>query len=242
MRIGDGLLGFWEYMAVPTVLAVATPLLARRGEALTVRGLVLAGHFALSCVGAMVGFRFFQSYYLQILPAAIWLAVLPDGPVLRWWQRPRGGWLRRGVLAAALLGVLVPAARSDVGELRQIRALRAAPRDADVQRIGRVIKANTGPDDTIWVWGRWAWGVYFYADRLAASRYYKVMGVLTTNLTNTWRRPTTPTRFVHGEAEAELMADLRRARPAFIVVSHNEDYRDFKDFRTLLREEYRAVP
>ena len=38
------------------------------------------------------------------------------------------------------------------------------------------------------------------------------------------------------------MADLRRKKPAFIVVSHNEDYSDFKEFRRLLREDYRAVP
>ncbi|MCB9546381.1 MAG: glycosyltransferase family 39 protein [Myxococcales bacterium] len=242
VRVGDGVLGFWEYMAVPSVLALATPLLARRGEALTVRGLFLAGHFALSFVGVAVGFRFFKSYYLQVLPAAVWIAVLPGGPLLRWRWRPRGGWLRPALLGAALLAVLVPAARHDAGQLRQIRQMRAAPRDADVQRIGRVIRANTDADDTIWVWGRWAWGVYFYTDRLAASRYYKVMGVLTTNLTNTWRRPTTPTRFVHGAAEDELMADLRRKKPAFIVVSHNEDYSDFKEFRRLLREDYRAVP
>lgn len=245
LRLGDGLLGFWAYMAVPSVLAVFAALLTPRGGRLTVRGWFLGGHLLCSFAGAAIGFRFFKGYYLQILPVALWLAVLPWGPVLRWlnpavWRPGRRGW--SAALAVVLLAALVPAARGDLRELQQIRAMRRHPVDQDVQRIGRLIRANSTPEDTVWVWGRWAWPAYFHGDRLAPTPYYKVMGVLTSNLTNTWRRPTAQTRFVHGEAEAALMADLRARRPAFIVVSQNEDYRDFKDFRRLLREAYEPFP
>lgn len=242
VRLWDGVLGFIEYMALPSVLAVLGAVWTPRGERLTVRSVFLVGHFVCSFAGLAIGFRFFKGYYLQMLPVALWLAVLPWGPLLRWAGARRVVWWKTALAALLVVGPVVPAAWADLRELSQIRKIRQRPVDLDVQRIGRIIRTHTTEADTIWVWGRWGWPAYFHADRLAASVHYKVMGVLTTNLTNTWRRPTAQTRFIHGEAEQTLMQDLRRNRPTFIVVSHNEDYKDFKDFRKLLREEYRPAP
>ena len=62
-----------------------------------------------------------------------------------------------------------------------------------IREISQEIKANTRREDKIWVWGRWAWPSYFYTERQSATRYFKNLGVLTTQLTNTWN----PQRKVH---------------------------------------------
>ena len=250
VRLYDGLLGFWEFMAVPTwllVVALVAAQIARPG--FTGRGLFLAGHFALSFLGAALGFRFFKGYYLQILPAAVWIAAHPSSPLVALWQRGRWPGLSRrargllvGGVVLALAGA-VPAARQDLKELGRIRRMRQHSLDHEAQRVARVVVANTGPTDKVWVWGRWAWPVYYHSDRLAPTRFHKVLGVITTNLTNTWRRPTLKTTFVERGPEADqLMAELKADEPAFIVVSRNEDYQDFTDFRELLRTRYRVVP
>lgn len=247
-RLGDGLRGLFEFMALPTALALAAwaaALVKRR--AITWRGLLLLGHAIMSFVGASLGFRFFKSYYLQLLPAAVWIAAHPSGPLAFFarstWRGPGKVLALRGALAVGVVAACVPAVRKDAVQIERIRKMRAHPRDRESQRVARVIKANSQPTDTVWVWGRWAWPVYFHADQLAPTRYYKVLGIITTNLTNTWRRPTKQTQFVQaGPASEALIADLKAERPAFIVVSRNEDYRKFEAFKTLLRRDYRRVP
>ncbi len=247
-RLGDGFLGFWEYMATAALLAgLALVGAYRPGRPWTLRGALLGGHFWLSFLGAAVGFRFFKGYYLQVLPAAVWLAAHPDGALTRWLRRAAWqGTPRRRLGAAAVmvctLAVLTPALIGDWKQLDEIRTRRQHARDPEAQRAARVIVPNTSPDDTIWVWGRWAWPVYFHADRLSASRYYKTLGIITSNLTNTWRRGTAPTTFVDGGPDEAIIEDLKAKRPAFIVVSKNEDYRDWADFRALLRTDYQPVP
>ena len=243
-RLGDGFLGFWEYMAVPTALMGLTlALVWRPKHAITWRGVLLAAHLACSFLGAAVGFRFFKGYYLQLLPAAVWIAAHPDGPLLRWWSRER--WTRpalNGAFALATIGLLIPAVRQDAKQVNSIRKRRTRSLDQDAQYVSRVIKGNIDGDEKIWVWGRWAWPVYFHTDLRAPTQYYKVLGVITSNLTNTWRRPTKQTEFSPHGPWRELIADLRREKPAFIVVARNERYDKFTAFKKLLREEYRRIP
>lgn len=250
VRLYDGWLGFWEFMALPSwlmVLAIVWGLLQR--PRLGARGLFLTGHFLLSFVAAALGFRFFKGYYLQVLPAAVWVAAHPRGPIGQLLTSAGRAALGRGgvgLLAAGLVlsvGGAVPAVRKDVQQLRQIRKMRERSLDAQAQRVARVINANKTAEDQIWVWGRWAWPVYYHTQLFAPTRFHKVLGVVTTNLTNTWRRPTMQTSFVRRGPEAdELMGELGAAPPAFIVVSRNEDYRDFTEFRAFLNAHYRVVP
>ncbi len=251
LRVGDGFWGFFEYMAGPTVLVILTglsTLISGESRRLGVRGMLLAGHFALSFVGAGLGLRFFKGYYLQLLPAAVWLAAHPRGPLLGWWPLIRGRaertwrlWLAVALGVAVVLAALIPAVRHDLSGLESIRKRRAVPRDAESAQIGRVIRENSAPADSIWVWGRWAWPVYYHADRRAPGRFYKVLGVLTNNLTNTWRRPTKKTEFTLDSPWEEVTAELEAGDPVFIVVSRNEGYRDWKAFKALLRREYQRV-
>ncbi len=240
LRVGDGVLGLWEYMATASLLAAVAVMMAARQ--MTWRGALLGGHLAFSFLGAAIGFRFFKGYYLQLLPAVVWIAAHREGALTRWLYRD--AW-RGPATAFALVGVLfvtLPGLHNDLGQLNSIRKRRKSPRDSDAQRIARVVKANTDADDTIWVWGRWAWPIYFHSDRLSASRYYKVLGILTTNLTNTWKRATERTRFIDEGPWEEVIEELEDEEPAFVVLAHNEDYSKFYALKALLRADYKQVP
>lgn len=248
-RIGDGFLGFWEYMALPSLLMVMSVAASYRpGDKPSLRGTLLGGHFWLSFVGASLGFRFFKGYYLQLLPAAVWIAAHPSGPVTRWlsrasWPtRSRSSMVGAAVMLGCILAAATPAILGDADQLSSIRKRRLRARDLEAQRVARVIKANTDPDDRIWVWGRWAWPVYFHADRLSTTRYYKTLGIVTTNLTNTWRRPTKKTTFKQSPAADVLIGELEANPPKFITVSKNESYAGYTRFKTLLRTRYKRVP
>ena len=245
-RIGHGFLGLWEYMALPALLAALSMASMRARAGWTARGVLLAGHFWLSFAGAALGFRFFKGYYLQVLPAAAWLAAAPDGPLARWLHRdawPAGTFQRVGralvVLCFAL--ALAPAAIADWDDLKKIRSWRKTARDRPAQAVAKIIRENTSPDDRIWVWGRWGWPIYFHADRVAATRYYKVLGVITTNLNGTWKRPPDKTRFDPSGPWPEIIADLEKNAPRFIAVAQNEDYRKFDAFKKLLASRYERV-
>jgi hypothetical protein len=196
-----------------------------------------------------VGFRFYKSYYLHVLPALALAAAAPGGLVdlaLRreTWSLPAGGrtralWLGFTLMLATVVGL---AAANDIANLGEIRGQRRVARDLDAQRVAKVIAAHSAPDDRIWVWGRWAWPVYYHADRRAASRHYKVMNVLTTPLTNTWRREGDPERFVEEGPWREILDEVQAARPAFIVVAPNEDKRAFKAFNDWLSADFKVVP
>jgi len=250
VRLGDGALGLWEYLALPSVLALG-PLWgwARRPSRPGAIGALLLGVFAAGFLAAAVGFRFYKSYYLHVLPALALAAAAPDGLIDRalrretWAPRAAGRarWLRGG-LGLALACLVGLAAAHDVANLREIRGQRRVARDLDAQRVARVIASNSAPVDRIWVWGRWAWPVYYHADRRAASRHYKVMNVLTTPLTNTWRREGTPERFVEDGPWREILDEVQAARPPFIVVAPNEDKRAFKAFNDWLAAEFKVVP
>ena len=246
IRIGDGFLGFGMYVATPTLLAVMTVAAGvRTGTCWTARGLFLAGHIGLSFVGASLGLRFFKGYYLHVLPALVWLAAHPQGLVTQWLARDlwAGWWKKCRSLILVFLSCLLisPAVIHDVSQVQTIRKRRQAARDPIAQKIGAFIKKNSKDSDRIWVWGRWAWPVYFHADRRAATYFPKSLGVFTSNLTNTWRRPSKNTAFDPRSPWRVLIKQLKRDKPAFLVLSHNERYRSFKALNQMLRKDYRPV-
>ncbi|MCA9667069.1 MAG: hypothetical protein KC503_15835 [Myxococcales bacterium] len=250
-RIEDGLLGFWEFMALPTLLMLMTlvsvPL--RRQRAPTAVGVLLAGHMVLSVVGLALGFRFYMGYYLQALPPAAWIAAHPDGPILRWFRRdewPRQVWpalLRVGAVVLLLCGLL-PAIVADAADLKKVRKYRERYNhyQHEAIKISAIVKDNSRRGDKIWVWGRWAWPVYFHANRLSCSRYYKVLSVVTTHLDNTWRRSTSMTRFNANSPWRVVGKDIVDCRPLFVVTANNESYRGWKPIEKMLREKYVQVP
>ena len=244
LRVGDGLLGFWEFAGLPSVLALCVGGVAAIRRRVTARGVLLTGHLLMSFAGAAVGFRFFKSYYHQVLPALCWLAAHPESPLMR--ALSPALWRARRLQAAGalvvLLGAGVPGSMKAYSQYAGVKRVRSQNTERDLQRVARNLRPNLDPDDTIWVWGRWAWPLYFHTQTRSPTRFYKVLGVVTNTLTNTWRRPTQPTQFVHGPEADRIVADLRAAKPAFIVISKNERYAKWTGFVRLLREEYRVVP
>ncbi len=248
----DAFLGCWEYLFLPTILAcltlVSVPLDKSRGR--TLLGLLLGGHFLFSFAGVFLGFRFFQGYFLQVIPALAWLAAHPEGPILKWFQPERWRFCRlkpvilSGACILFLLVFCFAPASKDLSTFKIIRhsvtGLNSTHHDAE--RIGKIIKSKTRPEEKIWVWGRWAWPVYYFSDRLSSIRYYKVLGVITNNLTNTWRRPTEMTKFMPVGPYKEVGKGLKKTKPSFIVTANNEDYTGFKAFETLLRDQYTLYP
>ena len=196
LRLGDGFQGLWAYLATPTLLASFTLFQrCQNPKPATVRTVFVAMFLAMSFIGAALGLRFFKGYYLQVLPALLTLAVHPSGLFRkRGLQRIRPAlntplntqiWIFVGMVFFSL-----PALVQDMNELSKIRKMRTYPRDKASKKIGTYIAGHSLANDQIWVWGRWAWPIYFYADRRAASRFPKSLGIFTTTLTNTWRRPT----------------------------------------------------
>ena len=87
-RLGDGFLRLWEYLALPSVLALTTcrgSLREHRGHPLDLRG-VLTAHFWMSFVGIALGFRFFKSYYCSCCPPPC--GSPPTRGALVRWMRP----------------------------------------------------------------------------------------------------------------------------------------------------------
>lgn len=250
-RLEDGALGLWKFMAVPTLLVtiVGASVRLQKRDPWTTRGLLLVGHLVMGAVGVSIGFRYFRGYYLQLLPAAAWVAAHPQGPLLRWTDRatrPHSweAWGRRGVHVMLLSLLFIGPFTGDMALLKQSlrgRRIYSGPQ-IEARRVGDWIRRQTQPDDRLWVWGRWAWPVYYYADRLSPTRFYKVLGIITTNLTNTWKRPTAMTRYVRRGPWREVNADLERTKPVFIVTARNESYAGFTTLERMLSTEYRRVP
>ncbi|HLT39766.1 MAG TPA: hypothetical protein VK034_25965, partial [Enhygromyxa sp.] len=111
--------------------------------------------------------------------------------------------------------------------------------DAGARRIAAHLVANTGPDDTIWVWGWHLWDVYPLSNRMSGSRIYKSLGILSQPNDDTWRRPATPLRFVDSEYAAMLLADLDAKRPAYVVLGSTVPHREFTELHAFLRAHYR---
>ncbi|MBK8482138.1 MAG: glycosyltransferase family 39 protein [Proteobacteria bacterium] len=249
-RLEDGVLGLWEYLSLPGLLAAlslaALPL--RRRSNFSAAEILLVLHLACDALAASVGFRFYKSYYQQLLPPLVLLAAHPQGVLLRWFSGAarRACWpeLARRLALVGLLVVLgVPAALRSLAEVRHSLRTRnefSTPH-YEARQIASFIARHTQPTERIWIWGRWGWPIYYHADRLAPTRFYKVLGVVTTNLTNTWRRPTEMTRFVPRGPWRELAAELKQTLPPFIVTANNESYAGFTPFESLLRQSYRPL-
>jgi hypothetical protein len=192
--------------------------------------------WAAALAAACVGLRFYRGYFLAALPPLCVLAAAPWG--VRGLPRPRsrGAWLRTALLTAALATLTLRA----VVDLAKVRADREGRHDHGARRIARWIDAHAAPGERIWVWGWHLWGVYAYTGRLAGSRVYKTMGLLTPPNDDTWRRPArAPAVLADNPWMRVLLADLQRTRPAAIVLGGTAPRRGIDDLRAWLRAHYR---
>ena len=161
-------------------------------------------------VGGASGGRGFDHYFIPLLPP---LALAVAGMLGRWTEglfHPGGSWLRR-VAALLFLAVLLHELTAHT-----LTARHRTLADDPSLRAANFIRATTLPTDTIFVWGYHP-DLYLLSDRRPASRF--VYASFLTGLipwTNGAEDRDTAYAIVPGAMD-ELLADLERSRPVFVV-------------------------
>ena len=263
VRVGDGLLGLWAYFRAPLTLALLSTVfgvwLTRGSAAARWRharsALLLWSATLCAFVGASLGWRYFKGYYLQLLPSLLLLATLCV-PLLTarlraWRASPASSSPASSSLSAPLILSLTLALVFSVmtltHDLQQSSSARKARARAlylptvEAERVSEWLKHHQREGDELWVWGRWGWPIYFHTALSSPTRYYKSLGVLTTQLTNTWMRAGGRVSFNPNGPWREAIAELKASPPRFIVMAKNEDASGFKALQELLRERYQEV-
>ncbi len=167
--------------------------------------------WVLSVVGCGIGgLRFYIHYLPQYLPALALLAVHPLG--LAWWWQTRGRW---GQALAAVTAVVALALviRIPLGFAANVDYRGSKHAD----KAGAYIKARTTPEDTILVWGWAAWSTYYHSERRSPSAIFKVLGQVTEYNQNGMFTRSKSANFIRGPYSERLMADFKRAPPAYII-------------------------
>lgn len=227
----EGALALAHFLALPLVLAGFALVAPTTPEQQRERGFVLVWLLA-TLFAASLGARFYKGYFVAVAPPLVLLAAAPWGLLgVRSWA-PRWARAAACLLVAPLLvrqGLIVEAQRRD----------RQVAHDSGARKIADHLAAHTNLDDTIWVWGWHLWDVYPLANRMSASPIYKSLGVLTPPNDDTWRRPASKSRFVDSALAERLLADLERARPAYVVLGSTVPREQFSALTDLLRRDYR---
>src|SRR2546423_7595736 len=238
---------FWKKGILFTLgfLGACLPLLV--GAALAIRDrhglwagknaerVALLGLLAASAVGTAAGARFYEHYYIQLIPPLALLAApfythlwtgRSQSP--HWLLRPSltYGWLALTIVAFSISHWVALAARSEPLE------------------TGRYLLEHSAPSDRIFVWGHKT-RIYLDARRRPACRY-----ILSFPLTGSIFGGTVPgldTRSrIRPFAWATLEEDFKKHPPAYIVDLYSEPgalypVRDFPILAKLLAERYQPV-
>jgi 4-amino-4-deoxy-L-arabinose transferase-like glycosyltransferase len=222
---------------LPLLVGVASAIQGGRGLWAGKNGeqTALLGLLAASAVGTAAGMRFYDHYYVQLIPpltllAAPYYAQLWTGRMQppHWWLRPpfTYAWLALTVAAFSISHWLGLAARRAPSE------------------TGRYLREHSAPNDRIFVWGNKP-KFYLEARRRPACRY-----ILSFPLTGeVFGGPVpgldTRQRIVPG-AWTTLEQDFEMHPPAYIVDLSSEpgaqfSVRDFPILAKLLAEQYQPV-
>lgn len=183
-------------------------------------------------VSASLGFRFYKGYFLAVAAPMCLLAAAPIGLLGRRCK------MHVATRAIVLLLATVLVGRSMM-LLDQTRRDRGQPHDEGARRIAAHIVAHSDEHDRIWVWGWHLWDTYALTGRMAGTRIYKSLGILSQPNDDTWRRPATPQRYIESEYSQQLLTELDASRPAFIVLGSTVPHRDFDELHDFLRRHYR---
>jgi len=174
---------------------------------------------ATSLASAMAGGRSFDHYFIQCLPAFAWMAAWLPGL----WSVRLNAPVR---LTSSVLLVVFAAPLL----LKPLSARKVAPPPPDpALPVSNFIRRHSSPADRIFVWGFNA-DIHLFTDRAPASRYlfctFQTGLVPWTNLD-----PAIDTSYaiVPGAIE-NLLADLRRTAPLFIVDCSAGPHRSFAKY------------
>lgn len=170
----------------------------------------------------------------------------------------KGRPLKKLIMSLLIIGLLssllVPATYSSWEHLTQTRAMRSGPLYLPARQIKeicdgiRVQSDQSSPQTThglegitLWVWGRWAWPAYYFLEAKSTTRFFKNLGVLTTQLNNTWnpQRASSPTRFDPNTPWKQAISELKFKSPQWIIIAKNESISGFKELKHLLELKYK---
>lgn len=238
---------FWSRGAILTLAFVAAclPLLIGASMAYRDADHVWGGRtaerkallllFAASCLGVAAGGRFYDHYYIQLIPP---LALLAAPHYARFWSgeaQQSFRWAKRPFIYVWL--VLTVAAFS-LEQWRELNTQRGS------SETGRYLAEYSAPDDKVFVWGQ-APKIYLDARRRPACRYIATFP-LTGYIFGPFTGIDTRDRIRPG-AWATLQEDFRKHPPAYIVDvqvgAHNAQYpvKNFPILAKLLTEQYQPI-
>ena len=153
---------------------------------------------ALSLAAVIVGFRFFERYYFQVLPVAVLLAA-------RGIATPgRTRWL-------ALVLLLIPAVRFGPRYFAQSGWADTAM-DRDSREASALVRRRAQAGDTLFVWG-FRPEMFIYTGLRAGTRFLECQPLTGVAADRHLRQ----TKSLMPEVGAENRRELARSRPAFVV-------------------------
>jgi 4-amino-4-deoxy-L-arabinose transferase-like glycosyltransferase len=195
----------------------------------------LFGLLAASAIGAAAGARFYQHYYVQLIPP---LTLLAAPYYARLWSRAMQPpcWLLRPRVTYAWLALTVIA-------FSIAHWIGLAPRRVPSE-AGRYLFKHSAPDDRIFVWGQTS-QIYLDAHRRPASRYIETFPLTGYVFGGPIPGFDTRRRILPG-AWSTLQQDFARHPPAYIVDVQDPSkakypVKDFPILAKLIAEKYRPV-
>ena len=256
----EGLIKFSAYIPIGIVAALVLPSAHSREK----EGFYLiCGIASFQVVGIAMQAKFFEYHYGATIPLLAFLAGL--GWAKLWWSaQTRGVVAVLGFALAALVAALIAPAVHDLPGRPWQRTLqrakfllhsrdpkarerlddtiaKAASFDLAADReVANWMKGQTGPDDTVLIWG-FEPAIYWFAERKPATRFiYDV-----------------PQRcpWQQGKARQWFMDDIKKNNPVVVAVQHSDlfpgvtghntdsaaDIADFPEFAEWLKRRYYAA-
>jgi 4-amino-4-deoxy-L-arabinose transferase-like glycosyltransferase len=238
---------FWEHGILRTLAFVGAclPLLIGAAMAYRDKGGVwtgksaertaLFGLVAASALGVAAGGRFYDHYYIQLIPPFVLLAASHYAQLWSGRMQP-SNWLLRPLVTYAWLALTVVA--FSLAHWRGLASQR------EPSEAGRYLSANSAGDDRVFVWGQEP-KIYLDARRRPASRYIMTFPLTGYVFGGPLPGVDTHNRILPG-AWRNLEQDFKKHPPIYIVDVQSDPgaqypVRDFPILARLLAEKYRKV-
>src|SRR6266536_2395554 len=236
---GRGIANTRTFLGVCLPLVIGAILACRdKGEiwaGKTAERTALLGLLAASAIGAAAGARFYEHYYIQLIPPLALLAAPYYAPLwTRRMQPPH--WLLRPSLTYAWLALTIVA--FSISHWLALAARR------EPKETGRYLLEHSAPNDRIFVWGHKA-RIYLEARRRPACRYILSFPLTGSVFGGPLPGFDTRSRILPG-AWTNLEQDFARHPPTYIVDLYSEPgalypVQDFPILAKLLAERYQPV-
>jgi len=196
------------------IYAAIEVIVKGRAENGRMRNLFLAIYLIVCSICSFSGVTFYDHYYVMMIPA---LTLMWTYGTSALWSRLRNRATRVALALALFIGVLYPLVEFHFVRREWVEQFKVA--DRLFTGLGADIRARTGPDDRIFVWGLNP-EIYFLAQRRPAGRFiyttFQVGLVVGAPLPNYMSRDSD---YVMPESWDLLMQDLETYKPVVFIDS-----------------------